>query len=88
MFSGQLEYRVSHFTEASSYVLYENGAFVLQYPTGVLAGAYRRENSRISFRFAGGGDAEGTLVGDVLEIRYSERMQHSDFENAAYRPSR
>ena len=89
-FSRQLEYPVSHFTLTSKYVLYENGAFALQYasPAGELPGAYLFENGRLSFRFAGGGDASGTLSGDVLEIRYSERMQHSDFENAAYKRSR
>jgi hypothetical protein len=29
----------------------------------------------------------GTLKGDLLEVRYSEMMQHSDFENAVYRRS-
>ena len=87
VFSGPLDYRVSHFTETSKYVLYDNGAFQLQYLIGTLTGAYERENDRISFRFAAGGDAKGTLKSDVLEVRYSERMQHSDFENAAYKRS-
>jgi hypothetical protein len=44
----------------------------------------------ITFRFDGGdqGFATGTLKGDLLEVRYSERVQHSDFENAVYRRSR
>jgi hypothetical protein len=90
VFSRQLEYPVSHFTLTSKYVLYENGAFSLQYvsPAGELVGAYLLDNGQISFRFSGGGDASGTLSGDVLEVRYSERMQHSDFENAVYKRSR
>ena len=32
-----------------------------------------------------GGDATGILQGDLLEVRYSDIMQHSDFENAVYR---
>jgi hypothetical protein len=87
VFSGQLDYPVSHFTETSKYVLYDNGAFQLQYLNGQLTGAYERENDRISFRFAGGGDANGTLNSGALEVRYSERMQHSDFENAVYKRS-
>jgi hypothetical protein len=29
--------------------------------------------------------ATGTLEGDLLEVRYGDSMQHSDFENAVYR---
>ena len=29
--------------------------------------------------------ATGTLKGDLLEVRYGDSMQHSDFENALYR---
>jgi hypothetical protein len=31
--------------------------------------------------------ATGTLKGDLLEVRYGDSMQHSDFENAVYRQS-
>ena len=31
--------------------------------------------------------AMGTLNGELLEIRYGDSMQHSDFENAVYRRS-
>ena len=31
--------------------------------------------------------AAGTLKGDLLEVRYGDSMQHSDFENAVYRRS-
>ena len=31
--------------------------------------------------------AMGTLKGDLLEVRYGDSMQHSDFENAVYRRS-
>ena len=73
-------------------MLYENGAFSLQYPSfsdpGYL-GTYRQENDRITLDFNADGswDASGTLNGDLLEVRYSEMMQHSDFENAVYRRS-
>ncbi len=29
--------------------------------------------------------ATGTLKGDLLEVRYGDSMQHSDFQNAVYR---
>ena len=88
VFSGELERPVTHYTAASQYVLYENGAFSFQYVTlgGQLAtGAYLLQDGRISFVFSRGGEDSGTLNGDVLEIRYSDRMQHSDFENAVYK---
>ena len=31
--------------------------------------------------------AKGTLKGDLLEVRYGDSMQHSDFENTVYRRS-
>lgn len=83
-------YRVSGFTERSAFVLYETGGFYLQYeafPTQS-RGRYEQSDGHINFYFSGRGntvDAIGTLKGDRLEIRYSERMQHSDFENAVYR---
>lgn len=54
---------------------------------------YRQDNATITFRFDGAwtldqGFATGTPRGDLLEVRYSEIMQHSDFENAVYRRSR
>jgi hypothetical protein len=89
---GPILYPVSSFTVTSRYVLYDNGAFSLEYPSspaggGKLAGVYQRQGDGISFQFVPGGldgTAKGTLNGDLLEIRYSEIMQHSDFENAVY----
>jgi hypothetical protein len=87
-FSHQLEYPVQAHTTTSTYLLYESGAFALQYSTAgrPYVGAYQREQNRILFRFAGDGrwDAVGTIVGDSLEVRYNDFMVHSDFENAVY----
>ena len=90
LFSGPLLYPVRDFTTGSKYVLYETGAFSLQYPSfsdpGYL-GSYRQENDEINFDFGADGswDASGTLNGDLLEVRYSQMMEHSDFENAVYK---
>jgi hypothetical protein len=105
IFEAELSYRVSDFTRQSRFVLYDNGACVLQYPPSIssiygegrLPGAYREADGVIMFLFQSSSgrsideaweDATGTLNGDVLEIRYIEQMQHSDFENAVYRRSR
>ena len=94
VFSGPLEYAVGAFTTGSQYLLYDNGVFGLRYDAfgHVYLGTYRQENATITFRFDGGwtwdrGMATGTLKGDLLEVRYSDIMQHSDFENAVYRRS-
>ena len=92
VFSGPLEYAVGGFTSGSQYLLYENGVFGLRYDAfaHVYLGDYRQDDATITFRFDGGGGqgfATGTLKGDLLEVRYSEIMQHSDFENAVYRRS-
>ena len=91
LFSGPLSHPVSGYTTASKYVLYDNGAFSLEYEEFATPylGTYRQENGLIDFDFIAGGssDASGALNGDLLEVRYSDRMLHSDFENAVYRRS-
>ncbi len=96
-FSGPLEHPVSDFTKMSRYVLYNSGAFSLRYEgpvAGELVGSYRQEAERIIFDFGADGisfdrqpEAIGTLNGDVLEVRYSDTLKQSDFEDAAYRRS-
>lgn len=82
--------RVSGFTERSAFVLYETGGFYLQYEAFAhqYRGRYDQDGGQISFYFSERSNtpgAVGTLKGNLLEIRYSEIMQHSDFENAVYR---
>ena len=90
-------YRVSDLTRQSRVILFDNGAFALQYPpnqygTGVFRGAYQDAGGLLMFLFEGQGrtvgtpwnDATATLESDLLTLTYSERMQHSDFENAVY----
>jgi hypothetical protein len=94
-YSGPLLHPVSAWTTTSQYVLYDNGAFSLHFPSspaggGTAVGSYGQEGDRIGFRFVPGGNdafATGILKGDLLEIRYSEIMVHSDYEDAVYRRS-
>ena len=97
IFDSELAYPVRDFTRKSRFVLYDNGAFVLQYPPsslgdGTFRGQYRDANGVIMFLFEFQGrsvddawdDATGTLKGDSLTVEYQESMQHADFENAVY----
>jgi hypothetical protein len=91
-FSGPLSYPVSGYTPASKYLLYENGAFALQYGSPVefqYHGVHTRENGRVTFDFSPNGrwKAIGTLNGDLMEVRYNDLAEHSDFQNAVYRRS-
>jgi hypothetical protein len=97
---GQSELRVDphDYTKNSRFILYDNGAFLLQYPpssfgAGRFPGAYRDANGVIMFLFDSStgrsvdeawDDATGTLQGDALTIQYQESMQHADFEDAVY----
>lgn len=92
VFSGPLDYAIGGFTTESRYLLYDNRVFGLSYDafSHVYLGTYRQDDATITFRFqppwtGDHVDATGTLKGDLMEVRYSERMQHSDFENAVYR---
>ena len=89
LFENVGSFRVSVLTEGSSFVLSETGAFYLQYEAFPQRawGRYEREDGRIAFYFSErskAADAIGTIKANLLEVRYSEIMQHSDFENAVY----
>jgi hypothetical protein len=89
LFSGTLAYPVSDYTKHSRYVLYDNGAFALHFPTVTVnpyLGAYVIQNNQVLFNFAGSSqwNATATVNGDSLEVLYSQMMQHADFENAIY----
>ena len=89
VFAGPLDYPVNGYTPGSQFLLYENGAFGLRYQAfeHVYLGMYRQDDATIIFWFDSSGGATGILKGDLLEIRFSELMQHSDFDNAVYRRS-
>lgn len=90
-FSGPLSYPVRGYTTTSRYVLYDNGAFALQYLGFEYPGSYEKEGGTIRFLFSPSDSrsgAVGTLNGRLLEVRYSDTMQHADFEDAAYQLAR
>jgi hypothetical protein len=92
VFDRELLYRVSDYTKNSRFVLYENGAFVLRFPSvgeGGYRGGYADANGVITFEWEGwnvGGPwgATGTIKGDSLTVRYNQIMQWTDFEDAVY----
>jgi hypothetical protein len=93
-FDRELAYPVRDYTRQSRFVLYDNGAFVLEYHGFPgYRGRYRHADGVLQFLFIGSGrtvdeawdDAIGTPNGDALAIEFELMMQHSDFENAVYR---
>jgi hypothetical protein len=90
-FDHALSYRVSGYTTQSRVLLYDNGAFVLQYDSlgGGYRGGYDETTGVIVFRWegwssAGPWGATGTLTGDLLTVQYNLVMQMTDFEDAVY----
>jgi hypothetical protein len=85
-----LEYGVRESTKNSRFVLYDNGAFVLQYVGGgEYLGEYTQTNGTVAFDWegwslAGPWEATGTLEGEWLTVRYNFIMQLTDFEDAVY----
>ena len=89
VFGRELLHPASGYTSTSRFVLYDNGAFVLQYPSlggPGYRGAYQQVNGVITFDWEGAGSwwATGTLSGDSLTVRYNDIMRWSDFEDAVY----
>jgi hypothetical protein len=79
---------------ASRYVLYDDGAFALQYssanyPFFQYLGTYRDANDLITFEWegwsvAGPWGATGSLSEESLVVRYNVIMQLTDFEDGVY----
>jgi hypothetical protein len=92
IFASQLAYPVSNNTKNSRFVLYDNGAFVLEYVSlGELGyrGGYKDANGVLIFGWegwsvAGSWGAIGTLQAEFLTVQYNLIMQHTDFEDAVY----
>jgi hypothetical protein len=92
VFDRELSYGVSDYTKKSRFVLYDNGAFVLQFLSlgeAGYRGAYEEANGVITLQWegwstAGPWGATGTLKGDSLTVQYNLIMQMTDFEDAVY----
>jgi hypothetical protein len=90
-FNRELTYHLTDYTKQSRFVLYDNGAFVLQYVSlgGEYRGGYTESNGVITFQWegwsiAGPWGATGMLKDGSLTVRYNLVMQLSDFEDAVY----
>ena len=92
VFDHQLAMSVSDYTKKSQFVLYENGAFALQFPSlgqGGYRGGYRVANGLIAFDWENSNpavewSATGTFRGDSMTVEYNRTMLLTDFEDAAY----
>ena len=93
VFDRELSSRVSGYTKTSRFVLYDNGAFALQYPSlgkgDGYRGEYRDANGVMTFEWegwsvAGSWGASGILRGDELTVQYNLIMRLTDFEDAVY----
>ena len=93
IFDRELSYPVRDFTRKSRFVLYDNGAFELQYPPsqygpGLYRGAYQNVDGVIMFLFEFQGRSVDTpwnvrrlpSKGDSFTVQYRESMHHADFE--------
>jgi len=92
-FDHELTYGVSDYTKKSRFVLYDNGTFVLEYPSCLCSGSYSgnwtETNGVITFVWAGWSaagpwGATGTVEANTLTVHYNLIMQLTDFEDAAY----
>lgn len=90
IFDHPLSNPVADYTKNSRFVLYDDGAFVLQY-VGLTdyRGGYTVANGVITFAWegwsaAGPWGATGVLNGDSLTVQYNGIMQMTDFEDAVY----
>jgi hypothetical protein len=94
VFDHGLSDRVSDYTKNSRFILYDNGAFVLQYPTisvegGGYPGAYAESNGVLAlvweaWNIGGPWGATATLKGNSLTVNFNSIMYGADFEDAAY----
>jgi hypothetical protein len=91
VFDRELLYAVTNYTKNSRLVLYDNGAFVLEYVSlgGGYRGRYTDASGVITFEWegwssAGPWGATGSLRGDSLTMQYNLIMQLTDFEDAVY----
>jgi hypothetical protein len=90
-FDHELMYQLRDYTKQSRFVLYDDGAFALQYVSlGIeYRGGYTESNGVVAFGWEDSSAAvpwaaTGTLKDGSLSVQYNLIMQLSDFENAVY----
>ena len=95
IFDHEVTYPLSDYTKKSRFVLYDNGAFALEYASLSIEyhGQYTESNGGITFQWegwsvAGAWGATGTIKDGSLTAQYNLIMQLSDFEDAVYRLQR
>jgi hypothetical protein len=92
VFDHALANRASDYTIHSRFVLYDNGGFILQFPTVAgdgYRGGYTEVNGAVTFEWEGWNPtgpwgAAGMLNGNSLTVQYNSIMQGTDFEDAVY----
>lgn len=91
VFTSQPAFRVSAHTRSSRFVLFENGAFVMEYVELGLQyrGRWTQTNDVIVFEWegwsaAGPWGATARVVGPSLMVTYNLIMQMTDFEDGVY----
>jgi hypothetical protein len=92
VFDHTLNGRATDYTKQSRFVLYDNGAFSLEYLSlgGRYRGGYTESNGVITFAWegwsvAGPWSATATLKDGLLDVKYNDVMFWTDFEDAVYR---
>ncbi len=80
---------VNRYTTQSSFVLYGDGTFVLQFPSFEYRGRYAAVDGMNTLTWegssvAGPWGAVATIQGDSLTVRYNLIMRLTDFEDAVY----
>jgi hypothetical protein len=96
LFAAELSYPVSDWTRRSRYVLYDDGAFTLQFlgsaaPAEGYRGTYTQSNGRITLYWESNQrsllpwrPAAAEISGDSLAVTYDAIMTLDDFEDAVY----
>lgn len=73
---------------SSRYVFYSGNLFVLQYAQVEFPGKYSRNGNILALQFSyGPWQAQGSLAGAELVVKYNDVMVGSDFEDGTYRSS-
>ena len=89
-FSSRTGRSVLPYTQASRYVLNDDGRFVLEFPTisgFVVRGRYKEIDRRITFDFDWNAQSAGAIAvfdGNRMTVSYNLYMGMSDFEDAVY----